>query len=102
LVLTNSGASWQTTPLPGDLLVTGPDSDTVPIGSAELNANQHTGLDRGEVDFFVAGGVTESSGTDMHVVNPANPVPEPGNPAMLVVILVGISFVVKKRHQVSN
>jgi len=64
------GSQWSPTPPTGAALAIGPDSP-IEGSPADLPYNMHTGLDRGEVDFFPIAPLTEThpSGAQ-HVVGP--------------------------------
>jgi hypothetical protein len=56
----SKGGHWTTTPSPGAFVVSGPYGNT--------NANQHTGLPPGVVDFYISGNGQEAARTARHVV----------------------------------
>ena len=91
LMLSNSGAQWDANPSPADILVTGPRGDVL--------ANDHTGkirnVDIYDMDFFPVGVITETNGTDTHVVTTTQ-TPEPGT---LLLVLAGGLVVVRRRRR---
>jgi hypothetical protein len=93
-----TSAPWITTPLAGNLIVMGGDTDTVPVQSQELNANLHTGLDAGEYDFFLPEGFTLSNGGGFDdILQPAAAVPvagvpEPSSVFLLLAVVAGLGW----------
>jgi hypothetical protein len=93
-----TSASWITTPLAGNLIVMGGDTDTVPVQSQELNANLHTGLDAGEYDFFLTQGFTLGNGGGFFdILQPAAaaPVaaaPEPSSLFLVLAMAAGLGW----------
>jgi len=97
LVLSNSGASWSTTPIPGSVIVKGTDEDPIPDAQDQA-ANLHTNLTATEFDFF-PGMVTEMHPNGArHIVSP---VPEPSYFVLLSGLIGGIGLLAKKRRRIS-
>ncbi|MGP0065498.1 MAG: PEP-CTERM sorting domain-containing protein [Isosphaeraceae bacterium] len=73
----NASGSWTSTPPPGAVLVSGPVGDQ--------NANMHTGLAKGQVDFYTVGQTIHipPGGGAEHIVDGAS-VPEPSTWIMLL------------------
>jgi hypothetical protein len=100
--VTLSGSSqWSTTPTPGTWLLYGTDDG----GSDDQNANIHTGLDAGELDFFpctTSGGgaivspCLETAPGDTHSVAPT-PTPEPGSFLLLAMGFLGLGILGRRR-----
>jgi len=78
LQLSNSGGSWDANPAPTDFLVPGLKGDV----TANFHTNKIQDVDLHDMDFFPVGSVTETSGTDTHVVTNAQS-PEPGTLALI-------------------
>jgi len=92
LPLTNSGGVWDADPSPSDFLVVGPRGD--------VTANFHTGkinnTDLHDMDFFPVGSVTESAGSDLHVVTNTQ-TPEPGTLALIGGALMALARIRRRR-----
>jgi hypothetical protein len=92
LGLSSSGNQWDANPTPADFLVTGARGDT--------SANNHTGkirnVDIYDMDFFPVSPITETNGTDTHVVTTTQ-IPEPGT--LLLMMSSGLLMLVGcRRH----
>jgi len=65
----------------------------------DQQANQHTGLPGGEVDFFVgSAGFSECSSTDCQAVDPAT-TPEPATLFLFASGLLGVTIAARKRRK---
>jgi hypothetical protein len=77
LSLSNAGGVWDADPAPNDIIVSGLKGDL----TKNLHTNKIQNVDINDMDFFPVGNITESAGSDTHVVNVQ--MPEPGTTALL-------------------
>jgi hypothetical protein len=90
LSLSNGGADWQNRPsIPDPTLVLGLVGDQ--------NANLHTNLGPGQMDFFLSGTLAECGSNGCLVTGPAS-TPEPGTLLQLGTGFVSLSSMIRKRR----
>lgn len=84
----SSFPDWSTTAPLGALIVPGPDDGT----TADQNANQHSGLEPDEVDFYPGSFPLDSARSRDYSLDPATPTPVPEPSAATIFIVGGLGL----------